>query len=86
MKNKNCQECDDCGGNAAQVMPPQNENNCPQPNLCTSITNSGCVFHLGEDINCGEGLVIENGDSQEVINAKIVEFLCETLRTFKMHN
>jgi hypothetical protein len=76
MKDKNCQECDDCGSNAAQVMPPQNENNCPEPNPCTTATRSACVFHQGGNVVCGTDILIEEGDSQEGINARIIEYFC----------
>jgi hypothetical protein len=79
MKDKNCQECEDCGSGAAQVMPPQNESNCPQPNPCTTATRTSCVFHQGNNLVCGTDIIIEDGDTQEEINAKIVASLCEII-------
>jgi hypothetical protein len=75
-RNKNCQECDDCDSNAAQVMPPQNENNCPQPNPCTTATRTACVFHQGDNVVCGTDIIIEDGNTQEEINARIIEHFC----------
>jgi|GEM_PF-4138136 len=75
--NKNCEECDNCGGNAAQVMPPQNENNCPEPNPCTSVTDSRCVYHLGSNVLCGTDIIINTEDTQDDINRSIITYLCE---------
>lgn len=82
-KNKNCNQCDDCQGGGVAVMPPQNncggQSPCVDPNTCSSITKSNCVFYVGGDILCNEDVIATEGDTQSEINAAIVQYFCERL-------
>jgi hypothetical protein len=79
MSTTKCGHTTPCGcADVALTTPaPCTPVGCPDPYPCSEITDAQCVIYTGDDILCGQGVVVSQDTSIADALAQAVDFFCE---------
>lgn len=77
--NNTCQKCgcQDKALTSAPVFPAPLP--CPNPEPCSEGFNSKCVYYTGDDILCGNDIVVHQDDTVDTALNDIVDYFCANI-------
>lgn len=83
---ENCVDCQGCVDNSAPVMPPQSTTgpDCSQNNPCSTVSLADCVIYNGNDIECGEDVVVSKGSTTATAIRNIVAYFCQQFNSLSI--
>jgi hypothetical protein len=77
--NNTCQKCgcEDQALTTPIVCPTPAP--CPTPEPCSEAFDSQCVYYTGDDIMCGDDIVVYQDDTIETALNEIVDYFCASI-------